>query len=59
MVVFYKGDAAKNLTVDLADTTIVNAKGFIPLALAPAARLQGTQLQMQLAPQSVAIYKVE
>jgi hypothetical protein len=59
MVVFYKGDTAKSITVDLTDTTITNAKGFTPLNAAPAARLQGTQLQLQLAPQTVAIYKVD
>ena len=30
MVVFYKGDTAKSITVDLTDTTIANAKGFSP-----------------------------
>jgi glycosidase len=59
MIVFYKGDAAKSLTVDLTDTSIANAKGFHALNSAMAPTLQGTQLQLQLAPQSVAIYKVE
>ncbi|HEY4930542.1 MAG TPA: alpha-amylase family glycosyl hydrolase [Terriglobales bacterium] len=59
MVVFYKGDTAKSVTVDLADTTIAAAKGFISVNSAPEAHLQGTQLHLQLAPQSVAIYKVE
>jgi len=59
MVVFHKGDTAKSVTVDLTDTTIADAKGFIPLNSAPEVHLQGTQLQLQLAPQSVAVYKVE
>jgi len=59
MVVFYKGDSAKTITVDLADTTVANAKGFVSVNSAPGAHLQGTQLQLQLAPESVAIYKVE
>ncbi len=59
MVVFYKGDAAKNVTLDLADTTIADAKQFTPMKSAPNVHLQGTQLQLQLAPQSVAIYRVE
>jgi len=59
MVVFYKGDTAKSVTVDLTDTTIANAKRLSPVNAAPEARLQGTQMQLQLAPQSVAVYKVE
>jgi glycosidase len=59
MVVFYNGNIPKSITVDLTDTTIANAKGFTPLNTAPAAHLQGTQLQLPLAPQSVAIYKVD
>jgi hypothetical protein len=59
MVVFSKGDTAKSVTVDLTDTTIANAKGFVPLNSVPEAHLQGSQLQLQLAPQTVGIYKVE
>ena len=59
LVVFYKGETAKTVTVDLTDTTIANAKGFVVVNSAPEAHLQGTQMQLQLAPQSVAIYKVE
>ncbi len=59
MVVFYKGDNAKAVTVDLADTSIANATALVPLNAGPAARLVGTQLELQLVPQSVAIYKVE
>ena len=59
MVVFYKGDTVKNVTVDLVDTSIANAKGLVPLNAGPAARLVGTHLELQLIPQSVAVYKVE
>ncbi len=59
MVVFYKGDTAKGVTVDLADTTIADAKRFVPVNSGSELHLQGTQLQLQMAPQSVAIYKVE
>ena len=58
LIVFYKGEAAKSVTVDLTDTSIANAKAFQGLNSAPAATLQGTQLQLQLLPQSVAIYQV-
>ncbi|HVP55198.1 MAG TPA: alpha-amylase family glycosyl hydrolase [Candidatus Eisenbacteria bacterium] len=59
LVVFYKGGDPKAINVDLADTTIANARGFIPINAGPAVRLQGSMLQLQLAPQSVAIYRVE
>jgi neopullulanase len=59
VVVFYKGEAAKTVTVDLADTTIANAKALVPLNAGPAARLVGTQLELPLVPQSVAVYRVE
>ena len=35
MVVFYKGDKAKNLNVELADTSIANARGFTALNSGP------------------------
>jgi hypothetical protein len=59
--VFYKGDAAKSITVDLTDTSIANAKAFRALnsAAAAAATLQGAQLQLQLLPESVAIYQID
>ena len=59
MVVFYNGDTSKRVAVDLVDTTIANARGFEPLDSAPGVRLQGSQMQLQLAPQSVAVYKVD
>ncbi len=59
MVVFYKGETEKNVTVDLTDTSIANAKGFTAITAAPAAHVQGTQLQLQMAPKSVAIYKID
>ncbi len=59
MVVFYKGDTSKSVAVDLVDTTIANARGFEPLGSANTVRLQGSQMQLLLAPQSVAVYKVD
>jgi glycosidase len=58
LVVFYKGDVPKTVTVDLTDTSIANAKGFASVNSAPAARVQGTKLELHLTPQSVAIYKI-
>ena len=59
LIVFYKGEAPKTLAVDLTDTSIANAKSFAPLNGATVPSLQGTKLQLQLAPQSVAVYKVD
>ena len=59
LVVFYKGDTAKPLSVDLTDTSIVNVTAIQGLNSAPAATLRGAQLQLQLEPQSVAIYQLK
>jgi len=59
LVTFYKGDAAKRVTVDLQDTSIANAKELVPVNGGPGARLVGTQLELQLLPQSIAVYKVQ
>ncbi|MFZ1134084.1 MAG: alpha-amylase family glycosyl hydrolase [Candidatus Korobacteraceae bacterium] len=59
LMVFYKGDAAKSITVDLTDTSIANAKGFTSLNASPAPSLEGTSLHLQLVPQTLAIYRIE
>jgi glycosidase len=59
LVVFYKGDTAKPLSVDLTDTSIANVTAIQGLNSAPAATLRGAQLQLQLEPQSVAIYQLK
>jgi neopullulanase len=59
LMVFYKGDAAKSVTVDLTDTSIANAKGFTPLNAFPAPSLEGTDLYLHLVPQTLAIYQIE
>jgi glycosidase len=59
LIVFYKGEAAKSVTIDLSGTTLATAKGVAPLNSAPAATIQGAELQLQMSPQSLAIYKVE
>ena len=58
LVVFYKGESARDLTVDLADTSIADAIALTALNSTGRASLQGGKLQLQLAPQSVAIYQV-
>ncbi|MGA9566259.1 MAG: alpha-amylase family glycosyl hydrolase [Candidatus Korobacteraceae bacterium] len=59
LVVFYKGEAAKSITVDLTDTSIANAKGFTSLTASPALSLQGTNLHVQMVPQTLAIYRID
>ncbi len=59
LVAFYKGAAPKSLTVDLADTSIAEAKSVTPLFAGSAATLAGKQLTLQLAPMSVAIYRID
>jgi len=59
LVAFYKGQAPKSLSVDLTNTSIADAKSVTPLFSGSAAKLAGEQLTLQLAPMSVAVYRVE
>jgi len=59
LVAFYKGQSPKNLAVDLTNTSIADAKSVTRLFSGSAANLAGKQLTLQLAPMSVAVYRVE
>ena len=59
LIVFYKGDTAKAIDVDLTGTSIANAKSLTPLNSGPGATLQGTTAHLQLVPQTVAIYRID
>ena len=59
LVAFYKGQSPRSLSVDLTNTSIADAKSITPLFGGSAATLAGTQLTLQLAPMSVAIYRAE
>ena len=59
LIAFYKGDAPKSLSVDLTDTSIADAKSVTPLFAGSAATLSGRQLTLQLAPMSVAVYRID
>jgi glycosidase len=59
LVAFYKGQAPKSLSVDLTDTSIADAKSVTPLFAGSAATLSGRQLTVQLAPMSVAVYRID
>ncbi len=58
MIVFYKGDAAKTLTVDLAYTSIADATGFTPLFGGGSAQLSGKKVELKVQPMSVSVYRV-
>jgi neopullulanase len=59
LIVFHRAETAKNITVDLTGTSIANTKALQGLNSAPSATLTGSQLSLQLDPQSVAIYQVK
>ncbi len=58
-ILMHSGDAQESVTVELAGTTMADAKKLTPLFSGPSVQLQGTQLQIQMPPRSLAIYKVE
>ena len=59
LIVFHSGDAAENITLDVTDTSIADAKGFAPILGGTPVRLEGTRVSLQLAPYSLAIYQVQ
>lgn len=59
LIAFHKGEASKALSIDLTGTSIATAKGFRPLNGGDLPTVDGTNLQLQLAPQSVTIYQIE
>jgi glycosidase len=58
LVAFNQGEA-KDVMVDLAGTTIADARLVVPLNSAPAAALKDGQLRLPMAPRSVGVYKLE
>jgi neopullulanase len=59
LVAFCTGAAPKSLSVDLTNTSIADAKSVTSLFAGSAATLAGKQLTLQLAPMSVAVYRVD
>ncbi len=59
LIAFYKGQAPKSLLVDLTDTSISDAKSVTLLFAGSATTLSGKQLTLQLAPMSVAVYRID
>jgi neopullulanase len=58
LIVFNNGDA-ENISLDLSDTSIADAKTITPIFSASPAQLQGSLLRLQLAHNSLAIYQVQ
>ena len=58
LIAFYKGDASKGLTVDLAETSIANAAGLSPLFGSSTAQLSGKQIQLQLQPMTLTVWTI-
>jgi glycosidase len=58
LVVFHNGGLAEDVTLDIGGTSIADAQGFEPIFSASPAQLKELQLHLQLAPYSVAVYKV-
>ena len=44
LIVFHSGDAAENITLDVTDTSIADAKGFAPIFGGTPVRLQATRV---------------
>ncbi len=59
LVVFHNGAVEENVTLDLADTTLENAKELSPIFGTSAAQLQGKHLIVQMAPTSLTVYRVQ
>ena len=59
LVVFYKGEGAKTLSLDLQGSSIEDAKTIKPLFGGGSADLNGGHLQLQMQPMSVAVYAVQ
>ncbi len=59
LIVFHNRDVAENITLDFSDTTLANAKSLTPIFAASPPQLDGTKLQLQMAPNSLMIYLVQ
>ena len=59
LIVFHSGDAPESVTFDLANTSIADATGLVRIFGDSQAQLVGGRVQLQLAPDSLAIYRVQ
>lgn len=59
LIVFHNGDAPENVTLDLANTSITDAKSLTPTFGGSAAQLNGGQVQTQLPPNNLVIFRVQ
>jgi len=59
LIVFHNRDAAENIALDFTDTSLADAKTLTPIFAAAPAQLEGMKLHLQLAPDSLVIYRVQ
>jgi neopullulanase len=59
LIMFHNANATEPITLDLAGTTIQDAKAVVPIFGPSPAQLKGSQLQVQAAPTSLTIYRVQ
>ncbi len=59
LIVFHNRDTAENITLDFTDTSLADAKTLTPIFAAGPVQLEGMKLHLQLAPNSLGIYKVQ
>ena len=59
LIVFHNQDAAEDILLDFKDTSLADAKTLTPIFAAAPVQLDGTKLHLQLAPTSLAIYRVQ
>ena len=59
LVVFHNADTIENVTLDLAGTSIANARGLSSVLGPSKAQLQSGSISLQLAPRSLTVYTVQ
>lgn len=59
LIVFHNGDAAEGVTLDLKNTSIADAKGLSAVVGSSPAKLQDQTVNLELAPLSVTVYRVQ
>ena len=59
LIVFHNSDASETVSLDLSATSIANAKSLTPVFGPSKAQLQNQTVNLQLAPLSVTVYRVQ
>jgi len=59
LIVVHNGDAPETVTLGLANTSIADAKSLVPIFGESQVQLQSGQVRLQLAPNSLTIYRAQ